>query len=160
MKLLLPLYITIDRNADYAQEFIIVMSILLLIIVSLRYMYRSYFIKQVRYLSYCIDCTLLWICLCSFICGIIDNGSVSVLYMFACTPFTIAVFMSLIKQKQLLFLSKDNKAFKLPQHYEEQLYLLIDLILHRDKPYDRICLEGFIKEHSKSCTKPYNECNC
>lgn len=68
--------------------------------------------------------------------------------------------MKFINRRHEALSSYQVKNFKKENDLELYINILIDLIENRDKPSERIKLEGIIKYHSKYCSKPADLCNC
>lgn len=75
-------------------------------------------------------------------------------------PLTSIAFLTFLKRRQDSLMSFQVKHFKKEIDLELYINILIDLIENREKPNERIQLEGIVKYHAKHCTKPMDACNC
>ncbi|EAR83935.1 PAS domain S-box protein (macronuclear) [Tetrahymena thermophila SB210] len=160
LKILLPMYTTFDPNANIAKPFIVCMALYQLLVLGYRYISAPLYNRSVQQLSCIIDVCCFWISCASFICALIDAGSVGILYMIIGAPFISVTYLMIINYRYNQLMSYQVKNFKKENDLELYINVLINLIENRDKPNERIQLEGVIKYHAKNCSKTADSCNC
>ncbi|KAL4466115.1 hypothetical protein ABPG74_004352 [Tetrahymena malaccensis] len=161
LKTALPIYTTFDPEGVYGKPFVICLGIYLICMVSNRFFSLPYYSKSIQNFTLIIDSSLLWIVWVSFVCAIVDSGSISILYIFTGIPFISISIIFLMKYKESRVLSQTMKHFKKDTDFEYYLTLVIGLIENRSNPEDCIQLDGALKFHARYCTKVQDvNCNC
>ncbi|KAL4485750.1 hypothetical protein ABPG72_012290 [Tetrahymena utriculariae] len=161
LKTALPIYTTFDPEGVYGKALIICLGIYLICMVSNRFFCLPYYSKNIQNFTLIIDSSLLWIVWISFVCAIVDSGSISILYIFTGIPFISISIIFLMRYKESRVLSQTMKHFKKDTDFEYYLTLVIGLIENRSNPEDCIQLDGALKFHARYCTKISDvNCNC
>ena len=97
--MLLPLYTVFDPAGSIAKPFIVIMCLLQIVILGYRYISAPFFDRSVQLLICSIDACLFWISLTSLICGVVNDGSVGIFYMFGGAPLVCAGYLMLIERR-------------------------------------------------------------
>jgi len=163
LKIVIPLYFTLDYKANLVKGFVVVYGIIWLAILVLKYRQTPYYNKSVFRFSLGLESIILWSCLISIITAFIDGGAaddISLFYLFFGMPFAAYATIHIIERRAVSFRQVILKNLNKDTDVEMYLNTIFNLIENRDKPDHRMALEGLVKFHIKHCNKKDTECVC
>ncbi|KAM3130308.1 hypothetical protein pb186bvf_017604 [Paramecium bursaria] len=163
LKLILPLYVTLDYNGNIGEVFISLLACYLAIMMIQRYRTAPYYNKSVYNFIVVQEVILFWASLVGVFTAFLDlnvKDDMGLFYLIIGMPITPFVYFQLLSFRQWLLLKTPIKSFKKETDIETYVNHLIDLIENREQPYQRIVLEGVLKIHIKNCQKNSNQDAC
>jgi len=163
LKIVIPLYFTLDYKANLVKGFIVVYGIIWLAILVLKFRQTPCYNKSVFRFSLGLESIILWSCLISIITAFIDGGAaddISLFYLFFGMPFAAYATIHIIERRAVSFRQTILKNLNKDTDVEMYLNTIFNLIENRDKPDSRMALEGLVKFHIKHCPKKDTECVC
>lgn len=163
LKIVIPLYFTLDYKANLVKGFIVVYGIIWLSILVLKYRQTPCYNKSVFRFSLGLESIILWSCLISIITAFIDGGSaddISLFYLFFGMPFAAYATIHIIERRSVSFRQVILKNLNKDTDVEMYLNTIFNLIENREKPDQKMALEGLLKFHIKHCSKKDTDCVC
>ncbi|EGR31396.1 PAS domain S-box family protein [Ichthyophthirius multifiliis] len=161
IKIILPLYATIDSSGQFVKQFIIILCIIYLLLVFSRYRTLPYYNKNVQRLVVYCECLLFWVTFCSTLIIYTDAGTtnnIGLIFMIICFPFIAMFNYQILYNRNYLLLKKNVSDFKKDIDAEMYIVIIIDLIQHIEITEQRILLEGILKVHNRQCQKEICYC--
>jgi PAS domain S-box-containing protein len=163
LKIVIPLYFTLDYKANLVKGFIVVYGIIWLSILVLKYRQTPCYNKSVFRFSLALESIILWSCLISIITAFIDGGAaddISLFYLFFGMPFAAYAAIHIIERRAVSFRQVILKNLNKDTDVEMYLNTIFNLIENREKPDQKMALEGLLKFHIKHCNKKDTDCVC
>ncbi|CAD8089671.1 unnamed protein product [Paramecium primaurelia] len=163
IKIILPLYVTLDFNGEIAEVYISLLAAFYLLLLVQRYRSPPYYNKSVYGFIVVQEVLLFWASLVGVITAFLDLGAVDdigLFYMILGMPLISLVYFQLLTFRQQQLLKTPIKSFKKETDIEIYINHLMDLIENREILQSRIILEGVLKLHLKNCGKPSENCVC
>lgn len=162
LKIFLPFYMIIDYNRNWVEEYIVLMVLAYLLLLIQRYRSAPNYNRSVHSFQILCDIVLFWVTVCSLITAFIDTDTkenIGIFYMILMIPVVLPVVHSIIANRNWAYMKMSNRNFKKDTDVEMYLCVLIYLIETRNRPEQRIKLEGLLKYHQIQCQK-IDTCNC
>jgi len=102
------------------------------------------------------------------LCGVIHAfldldatvGNIGLFFMVLGIPFVSLAYIMLLNKRNWNYMKMNTKNFRKDTDVEMYINIMIYLIENRDRPEERIKLEGLLKYHNRSCGKTDSSCFC
>lgn len=163
LKVIIPLYFTLDYKANLIQGFIVVYGIIWLSILVFKYRQTPCYNKSVFRFSLALESMILWACIVSIVHAFIDTDeadSIGLFFLFFGMPFAAYAAIDIIERRAVIFRQVILKNLTKDNDVEMYLNTIFNLIENRDKTDQKMALEGLLKFHIKHCSKKDTDCVC
>ncbi|CAD8137448.1 unnamed protein product [Paramecium pentaurelia] len=156
-KIYLPFFAVMDPQQDAEKPFITILCIMYAMMITMRLKTRQFIENSVNISKLSQTSLLFWTSFVSVCHAYLDQGEIDDMgffYEVVCSPLVVYCCFKLNKSPELItHMKKDIQL-------EETVQEMIFLIENREKPINRMKLEGFVKLHQKDCLKSVEQCPC
>lgn len=163
VKIFLPFYMIIDYTEKWVLEYIVLMVFVYMLLLIQRYRAPPCYNKSIYTFQVLCDITIFWVTMVSVITAFIDTRdekqTISIFFMILMLPVVLPVFYAIIRNRNWVYMKMHNRNFKKDTDVEMYMNVLVHLIESRNKPEQRIRLEGLLKYHQMHCQK-LDTCFC
>ncbi|CAD8045670.1 unnamed protein product [Paramecium sonneborni] len=156
-KIYLPFFAVMDSQQNAEKPFITILCIMYGVMITMRLKTRQFIENSVNIIKLCQTSLLFWFSFVSVSHAFLDQGDIDDMgffYEIICSPIVVYCCFKLNKSPELVVHMK--KDIQLEETVQEMIFL----IENRDKPINRMKLEGYVKLHQKDCLKSAEVCPC